>query len=169
MSALTAFTLFHSLIGVIGIVFGFVALVHMRRRHISEVVTVTFLSTTAATSVTGFFFPFVQFLPAHAVGIVSLIVLPVAVFALYAKQLAGKWRVTYAIAALAALYLNTVVLLAQGFRRVPVLQALAPTESEPPFFIAQVLLVAGFSAVAIPTVQRFAGRSASQPSSALTR
>jgi hypothetical protein len=169
MSAFAAFTLFHSLIGVIGIVFGFVALVQMRRRHISEAVTVTFLSTTAATSVTGFFFPFVQFLPAHAVGIVSLIVLPVAVFALYGRQLVGKWRITYAVTALAALYFNTLVLLAQGFRRIPVLQALAPTESEPPFFIAQVLLLAAFSAVCIPTVQRFAGRPASQFGNALTR
>lgn len=162
MSALTAFTLFHSLIGVVGIVFGFVALIHMRRGHVSEAVTVTFLSMTAATSVTGFFFPFVQFLPAHGVGIVSLMVLPVAVFALYARQLAGKWRATYAATALAALYLNTLVLLAQGFRRIPVLQTLAPTESEPPFFIAQALLLAAFAAVAVPTVRRFAGLPASQ-------
>jgi hypothetical protein len=167
MSALTAFTLFHSLIGVVGIVFGFVALVHMRRGHVSEIVTATFLSTTAATSVTGFFFPFVQFLPAHAVGIVSLIILPIAVFALYGRHLAGKWRATYAVAALVALYLNTLVLLAQGFRRIPVLQVLAPTETEPPFFIAQMLLLVVFSAAAIPTVRQFAASPASQLSNAL--
>src|SRR5687768_6579305 len=157
MSGLSALTLIHSVIALTGILFGFVAMAGMRRGRMSHGVAVIFLSTTTATSVTGFFFPFVQFLPAHGVGIVSLIVLLVALFALFRKQLTGKWRTRYALAALTAQYLNLFVLVAQAFRRVPALNALAPTQTEPPFAIAEVIVLVVFAAVSVKAVREFGG------------
>ena len=160
MSTLTVLTLFHTAISLVGIATGFKVLLDMRNGALSRSWTLVFLTTTVATSVTGFLFPFVRFLPAHGVGIVSLIVLSIALFALYTKQLAGIWRVTYAISALVALYLNVFVLVAQLFRRVPLLHALAPTETEPPFAVAQVLVLAAFVGISITPVRRFVAASA---------
>jgi hypothetical protein len=86
----------------------------------------------------------VTFLPSHAVAILSLVVLPVAIVARYVKHLAGGWRATYVVAAVFALYLNVFVLLAQLFLRLPALIAAAPTQKEPPFVVTQLLVVALF-------------------------
>jgi hypothetical protein len=107
--------------------------------------------TTVLTSLTGFLFPFHKFLPSHAVGIVSLLVLAVTIPALYVFHLAGPWRLTYVIGAVIALYLNVFVLIAQFFMKIPTLKALAPTQSEPPFLGTQVVgmlvfIVLGFLA-----------------------
>jgi hypothetical protein len=96
-------------------------------------------------------FPFHKFLPSHGVGIVSLIVLAVAIFARYGRGLAGAWRRTYVVSAVISLYLNVFVLIAQLFMNVPALKALAPTQSEPPFlgtqaFIMVIFIVLGFLA-----------------------
>jgi hypothetical protein len=99
--------------------------------------------------VTGFLFPFHKFLPLHALGIISLIVVVVAVFALYKRRLAGSRRRTYVITAVLLLYLNVFVLVAQLFAKVPALKAMAPTQSESPFKIAQILVMVVFIAVGI--------------------
>ena len=98
-----------------------------------------FLTTTIATSITGFFFPFHHFMPSHAVGLLSLLILAFSVLARYRYKLAGAWRRTYVITAIVALYLNFFVLIAQLFQKVPVLHALAPTQSEPPFAVTQLV------------------------------
>jgi hypothetical protein len=100
-----------------------------------------FLITTALTSITGFFFPFKGVTPGIVLGVLSLVILAVAVFALYGGRLGGGWRRTYAITAMIALYLNVFVLVAQLFEHVPALHALAPTGTEGPFKIAQALLL----------------------------
>ena len=102
-----------------------------------EAWTGIFLVTTVATSVTGFGFPIDVILPSHIVGIISLVVLAVAIIARYAFRLAGLWRGVYVIGAGIALYLNVFVLIVQLFQKVPALKALAPTQSEPPFAFAQ--------------------------------
>src|SRR5690606_12176932 len=115
--------------------------------------TSVFLGATLATSLTGFLFPMDKgFTPALAFGVISTIVLALAIFALRVKRLEGSWRKTYVINALIAQYLNTFVLIAQLFQKVPELKALAPTQSEPAFGITQGLLLAvfvwlGFAAV----------------------
>jgi hypothetical protein len=156
MTALDALTLFHTAISLVGIASGFVVIVAMRSARIPPTWTFIFLASTVATSVTGFLFPFVQFLPAHGVGIVSLVALSIALFALYKERLAGNWRLTYAVAAALSLYLNVFVLVAQLFRRVPTLHALAPTETEPPFAIAEALVLIAFFAFAFRPVRSFA-------------
>ena len=79
--------------------------------------------------------------------IISLLVLAVAIYALYARRLAGAWRRAYVINALIALYLNVFVLIVQMFLNLPAISALAPTQSEPPFLVTQLLVLALFVAL----------------------
>jgi hypothetical protein len=97
----------------------------------------------------------VTFLPSHAVGIISLLVLPVVIVARYWKQLAGAWRGVYVVGAVLALYLNVFVLVAQLFRRLPALIAAAPTQTEPPFLATQLVVLALFVWLGIAAVKGF--------------
>ena len=108
-----------------------------------------------ATSVTGFGFPVAHFLPSHGVGILSLIALAVAITALYKFHLAGGWRRTYVICSVVALYFNCFVLAVQSFEKVPALKALAPTQTEAPFAIAQLVVLALFVFAGIQAARRF--------------
>ncbi|HTV25650.1 MAG TPA: hypothetical protein VMG12_43440 [Polyangiaceae bacterium] len=101
--------------------------------------TLVFLVTTILTSATGFLFPVTQFLPSHGVGILSLLILPVAVVAKYVFHQKGPWRWLYTVSSVVALYFNMFVLVVQLFLKVPPLHALAPTQTEPAFLIAQLL------------------------------
>jgi hypothetical protein len=155
----STFTLFHVVLSLVGIFAGLVVLAGMFSAKLSAKRfpgwTALFLATTVLTSVTGFFFPRDQILPSHVVGLVSLVVLAVAIFALYARQLAGSWRWIYAVAAVVALYLNVFVGVVQSFLKVPMLNALAPTQSEPPFVIAQLIVLAVFVVLGIFAVRAF--------------
>ena len=114
-----------------------------------------FLITTVLTSVTGFFFPFHGFTPAHGVGIMSLLLLAVAIFARYPRQLAGAWRWIYVVTAVIALYLNLFVGVVQGFLKVPALHVMAPTQTEPPFKLTQLVVLALFIVLGIVAAIRF--------------
>jgi hypothetical protein len=105
--------------------------------------------------VTGYFFPVHKFMPSHAVGIVSLIVLAIALLARYRYSLAGGWRRTYAIAAVVAQYLNFFVLIVQLFLKVPALHALAPTGTEPPFQIVQLTALVLFVVLGTRAAMKF--------------
>src|SRR5215831_14903855 len=133
---MTPFTFFHVVLSLMGIFSGFVIAYGLLTAKRLDGWTALFLATTVLTSVTGFMFPFHKFLPSHGVGIISLIVLALAIFSRYVRHLAGAWRRTYAITAMVARYLNVFVLVAQLFQKVPALKAMAPTQSEPPFLIA---------------------------------
>ena len=126
---LSAFTLFHVILSLVGIGSGFVVTYGLLESKRLDRWTAVFLSTTALTSVTGFLFPVRHFMPSHGVGIVSLIVLAIALLARYRYGLAGGWRRTYAITAVIAQYLNFFVLIVQLFLKVPALHALAPTQT----------------------------------------
>jgi hypothetical protein len=108
-----------------------------------------FLLTTVLTSVTGFLFPIHGFTPALGVGIVSCLILVIALFAYYGKHLMDAWRWIYVVTAIAALYLNVFVLVVQSFVKVAALNALAPTQSEPPFVIAQLAVLAIFVVIGL--------------------
>jgi hypothetical protein len=117
--------------------------------------TALFLLMTILTSVTGFFFPFTKLLPSHMVGILSLVLLAAAVVALYAGHLSGAWRPLYIVTAMLSLYLNVFVLIVQAFQKIGPLHAVAPTQSEPPFFVAQGLALVFFALVIIGALRRF--------------
>jgi len=154
-TGLAAFTLFHVALSLVGIFAGFAVLFALLSAKQSSGWTAVFLVTTAATSVTGFLFPFHKFLPSHVLGIVSLLVLAVTIPALYVFHLAGPWRRSYVIGAVIALYLNVFVLIAQLFMKIPALQALAPTQSEPPFLGAQVVVMLIFIVLGVLAAKRF--------------
>jgi hypothetical protein len=114
-----------------------------------------FLSTTVLTSVTGFLFPIHGFTPALGIGIVSCAVVAIALFAYYRERLTGAWRWIYVVTAIAALYFNVFVLVVQSFIEVAALNALAPTQSEPPFVIAQVVVMAIFVLIGMVAAIKF--------------
>jgi hypothetical protein len=105
--------------------------------------------------VTGFMFPATHILPSHIVGGVSLVVLAAALLELYRYRLAGIWRSTYIASAMIALYLNVFVLIAQAFQKVPLLQHLAPIQSEAPFLVVQVIVLLLFVALGTAAAVRF--------------
>ena len=110
---------------------------------------------TGTSSVTGFFFPAAHVLPSHIVGVISLVVLAVTIVALYVKRLAGSWRWIFVIGSILALYLNSFVGVIQAFLKVPALNRPAPTQPEPPFLVAQLMVVALFVVLGIRAVMKF--------------
>ncbi len=152
---MTTFTFAHVVLSLMGILSGFVVVFGLLGGKRLDGWTALFLVTTGLTNVTGFLFPFHKFLPSHGVGIVSLVVLAIAIFARYVRQLAGGWRRGYVVSAVIALYLNVFVLIAQLFMKVPALKAMAPTQSEPPFLVAQLPFMALFVVLAIAAAIRF--------------
>ena len=149
------FTFFHVLLSLIGIFSGFIAVFGMIAGKRLDGLTALFLLTTALTSITGFFFPFHGVTPGIIVGIISLVILALAILARYLFHLAGVWRKVYAVTASIALYLNVFVLVAQHFMKVPALHVLAPTGSEPPFLISQVVVMAVFIVLTIAAAIKF--------------
>jgi hypothetical protein len=151
----TTFTLVHVVLSLVGIASGFVVLFGLIASRRLDGWTALFLATTVLTSATGFGFPFDHVLPSHVVGIISLLVLAVAIVARYVYRVAGAWRWIYVVGAVVSLYLNVFVLVVQLFRRVPALNALAPTQSEPPFAIAQLVVMAIFIVLGIAAGRGF--------------
>jgi len=151
----SAFTSFHVVLSLVGIVTGLVAIAAMLSSNIANGWTGVFLATTVLTSVTGFLFPSDRVLPSHIVGVISLIVLAIAIVALYGFRLARFWRWLYAASAVFALYLNVFVLVVQGFQKVAFLHALAPTQSDPGFIIAQVVVLVIFVVLGIMALRSF--------------
>jgi hypothetical protein len=152
---MTTFTFVHVLLSLVGIFSGLIVLFGLLTARRMQAWTLLFLATTVATSATGFGFPFDHLLPSHIVGIISLAVLALALLALYVFRLARAWRWIYVITAVLALYLNVFVLIAQAFLKVPALHALAPTQNEPPFAIAQGVVLLLFVALGTLAVRRF--------------
>jgi hypothetical protein len=155
--SLRTFTIVHVVLSLIGIGSGFVVLSGLLTRRRVDRWTALFLASTVATSATGFGFPFDHLLPSHVVGVISLLVLTVAIIARYVLHLAGAWRRLYVIAAMVALYLNVFVFVVQVFQKVPALKAMAPTQSEPPFLLVQLVVLALF--VVVTTVATIRSRN----------
>jgi hypothetical protein len=152
--SVAAFTRLHTIISLIGIGTGLIFLVCLLRGRFLTRWNFVFLVFTILTSVTGFFFHSVAIGPPHIVGALSLVDLAIALTALYAFKRAGGWRTLYAITATIALYFNCFVGVVQAFQKIPVLHAFAPTQTEPPFLIAQGLTLSLFVAAGIVAVRR---------------
>ena len=150
-----AFTLVHVIITLLAIASGLIVVGGMFASATLPGTTALFLFTTALTSITGFMFPIHGFTPALGVGVLACLILIVALVALYKEDLVGAWRWIYVIAAVVSLYLNVFVLVAQSFMKIPALNALAPTQSEPPFAITQAIVLAIFIVIALIAVANF--------------
>ncbi len=151
--SLQTFTLIHVLLSLFGIASGVVVMYGFLSNKRLDAWTAVFLTMTALTSVTGFLFPFGGATPGIKLGVVSLVVLAVAFLARYPLHLA--WRKTYVITACAALYFNVFVLVVQSFEKAPALKAVAPTQKEPPFVIAQVVVLMIFAVLTAFAIKRF--------------
>ena len=152
--SVAAFTMLHVLISLVGIASGFIVLLGMLRGRYDRGWTTIFLLTTILTSATGFLFHS-KFGPPHVIGVISLAVLAVSLIALYGRRLRGSWRWIYVVSAVLALYLNAFVGVVQTFQKVAFFHSLAPTQSEPPFAIAQGLVLVAFVALGILAGRRF--------------
>jgi len=160
--SLATFTLLHVAISLVAIVTGLVVVIGMSSSKRLPGWTAVFLVTTFLTSATGFGFPFNGLLPSHVFGIITLVVMAVSVPGLYVFHLAGPWLRIYAVGAVFILYLNTFVLVVQTFLKVPFVTPLAPTQSEPPFAVAQLVVLALFIWLGVRAV-RSLRPAASQP------
>jgi hypothetical protein len=149
------FTWVHVIISLVGIATGFVVIKGMLASQRLDGWTAVFLATTVLTSVTGFGFPFEKLLPSHIFGMISLVALLIAIVARYFFGMSGGWRPAYVVTALVAQWLNVFVLVAQLFNKVTALRALAPTQSEPPFLIAETVVMVLFIIVGIAALRRF--------------
>ena len=152
---LQIYTIIHTLISLIAIFTGLIVLFGMIGGKRLDGWTKWFLVTAVATTITGFFFPFHGFTPAIGLGIISLPFLALTIFARYPKYLAGAWRWIYVIGAVICLYFNLFVLVVQAFEKIPALHALAPTQSEPPFKLAQLVVLLVSALLAIVAAIRF--------------
>jgi len=149
------FTQLHVFISLIGMAAGVIVAFGLVTNCRFSQWTALFLVTTILTSVTGFLFHSKAIGPPHVVGAISLVVLAVATYALYARHLAGAWRGAYVLTALLALYLNVFVGVVQAFQKLPALHQLAPHGSEPPFAIAQLVVLAAFVLLGYRSLRRF--------------
>lgn len=150
-----AFTTLHVILSLVGIASGAIVVCGMVGNNRLSGWTATFLVSTIATSVTGFLFHSKRLGPPHIVGLISLLVLALAIVALYRMKLVRAWRRLYVISAVLALYLNVFVGVEQAFQKVPSLKALAPTGSEPPFAAAQAAVLIVFVCLAVLAAKRF--------------
>lgn len=153
--SLSTFTTLHVVISLIGIATGIVCLFALLSSRVPSGLTATFLLTTVATSVTGFFFPNLKVGPPVIFGVVSLLVLTPVLLALYRYHLTGPWRWIYIAGAAFALYLNAVVGVVQGFQKLAFLKRFAPTQSEPPFLAAQAVVLAIIVGLTVLALRRF--------------
>lgn len=155
--SLFAFTLLHVIISLVAIVAGVIVMFGMLSSKSQPGLTAVFLLLTILTSVTGFMFPFEKLLPSHVLGIISLVLLAIACFALYGQKLAGVWRPVYVVSALVSLYLNVFVLVIQSFLKISVLHEIAP--GNPPaglvFAVVQGLVLVVFAVLIFGVWRRF--------------
>jgi hypothetical protein len=149
------FTLLHVLISLVGIASGLIVMYGLLTANRLDNWTLLFLGSTALTSLTGFAFPNAHVTPGIIVGILSMIVLAAAIVARYGLRLSGVWRGIYVVGAAIALYFNVFVLVVQSFEKVSALRALAPTQKEPPFAVAQLLVLVTFIVLTVFAVRRF--------------
>jgi uncharacterized membrane protein len=157
---MSTLVLIHVAISLIAIVAGLVVMFRMVGADRVPGLTGLFLLFTILTNVTGFFIPpflYDKFLPSHAIGILSLVLLAIACFALYSQHLSGMWRWVYVVTALISLYLNCFVLVIQSFLKIPALSAVAPGNppSGPVFAVVQGIVLLFFVIMTIGAVRRF--------------
>ena len=152
---LSTFTWVHTILSLVGLVSGLVVLIGLFGSKKLGGWTALYLASTVATSVTGFGFPVDRFQDSHWVGVLSLVVLAAAILARYVFHFAGAWRWIYVLGVLLGLYFLVFVGIAQLFKKVPTLAAMAPNLSEPPFVISLLAATAIFAVLAIAAAIKF--------------
>ncbi len=153
-TGLLVLTLVHTAISLAAIVAGLVVVKQLLAARVDAGWTKWFLILAAATSITGYFFPFGGVTPAQIVGAIALVILAGVLLAARRQRL-GSWRWIYAAGMVASTYLLCFVLVVQSFKHVPILTPLAPTGSEPPFKMVQLIVLLVFVALGVQSVRKF--------------
>jgi hypothetical protein len=152
---LAALTTFHTALSFLALFTGFLTVAALLgASHIPAYLPPVFLISAVATSATGFAFPFNGVLPSHVVGGIALVVLALGTFARYFGRLSRSWKWIYELSMVASLYFLAFVGVAQAFLKIPQLRNAAPTQSEPPFAIAQFVLLAVFITLGVVLYRR---------------
>lgn len=152
---------FHTIVSLIALGTGILAVLALLGLRLPVVWTQLFLLTAVVASATGFLFPVATVLPSHIIGAIALVVLAAVLLARFVGPFAGVWRWVYAGGIVASLYFLFFVAIAQAFSKVPVLKAAAPTLSEPPFAISQGINLVIFIGLGIAALRLFRYRGAS--------
>jgi hypothetical protein len=163
--SLSTFTTLHVILSLVAMLAGIIVMIGMLASVRLGFWAGLFLATAILTSATGYLFPAPGILPSHIVGAISLVALVIAAFAFYGGKLRGARRWLYVIGVTLAVYLDVFVGVVQAFQKLPFFHALAPTQTETPFAIVQIAVLAifvlwGFFALRWfapePTAPRFA-------------
>jgi hypothetical protein len=149
------YTIIHTLISLIAIFTGLIVVFGMIGGKRLDGWTKWFLITAVLTTATGFFFPFHGVTPAIILGMITVPVLAITIYARCSRQFAGAWRWIYAVGAVMSLYFNLFVLVVQLFEKVPALHAIAPTQTESPFKLTQLSVLIVSILLGIVAVVRF--------------
>jgi hypothetical protein len=152
---LSTFTAIHTVLSLVALASGIIVVLGLLGSHGMPALTALYLATSVATSATGFGFPTAGFMPSHGVGVISLVLLLAAILARYICHFAGAWRWIYAVGVVLSVYFLVFVGIVQAFMKVPALRAAAPTQSEPPFAIAQGVTLVIFIVLTIAAARRF--------------
>ena len=152
---MSTFTFVHTALSLVALVSGLVVVFGMIGSRALPAWTAVFILTAVATSATGFGFPFEKFEASHWIGVISLVALAIAILARYVFHLGGAWRWVYVITAIVGAYFLVFVTIAQAFKKIPALHAMAPTLSEPPFGISQGVALVIFVVLTVLAVRKF--------------
>jgi hypothetical protein len=152
---LSTFTTVHVILCVVALASGLIVSIGLLGSKRLDGLTGLYLVSNILANATGFGFPFEKLLPSHILAIITLVVLLIAVLARYAFHLAGASRWIFAVCAVLGVYFQVFVLIVQAFAKLPGLHALAPTQTEPPFAIAQGVALVIFVIWAIVAAIRF--------------
>jgi hypothetical protein len=153
--SLVQFTYLHVFMSLIGIGAGIFIIFGLLTSRRLSILTSLFLITTVLTSVTGFLYPFNGMTPGIVLGILSMIVLILAIIGLYVRKLAGAWRGIYVVSVIVAFYFNFFVLVSQAFDKVPALHVVAPSQKSPGFVITQLAVLLIFILLTARAVKKF--------------
>jgi hypothetical protein len=153
--SLVEFTYLHVFVSLVALGAGIFIIYGLLTSRRLNILTALFLVTTIATSLSGFLFPFKGITPGIILGVLSIIVLVVAIVALYVKKLAGPWRGTYVVSMCVAYYFNFFVLVAQSFDKVQALHSFAPTQSSPGWGFSQAAVLVIFILLTIRAFKKF--------------
>jgi hypothetical protein len=124
------------------------------------VATAVFLSSTALTCLTGFLFPYHGMTPGIEIGLLSMVILLLAVVARYRRGMAGAWRHTYIVSTMIALYLNVLILVIQIFAHLTPLTARTPKQFGILFKLTELAVLVAFVVATHFALKRFHGTPA---------
>ena len=155
MTLLQIYTLFHTALSLVALIAGILVVKGLLESSGRQLWTLLFLVTSAATTITGFFFPFQGVTRALILGVITLLPLFFATLARYQKHLESSWRGTYVISVVIILYFNCLVLIVQSFDKIPSLHAMAPTMEAPAHKIAQLLNLIAFVILGIRSFKNY--------------